>query len=247
MRGALFLRGAELGTDHSPSPHVLLLHAGGGMETYNAHAMHDRVFNPAESHRLEDPERLRFMPPAEVVAALELAPGMTVADVGAGTGYFALPVAQATSPGGRVFAVDVQREMLTRLDNKLRQLGASGNISLVEGDATDTTLPDASCDRVLIANVWHELGDPEGALREFARVLRAKGRLVLLDWRADVPARSKNAPRAESDPPGPPAEHRIAVAEVAAMLGGNGWNVLSQRNVGGYSYLVVAERANGVR
>ncbi len=204
--------------------------------------MHDRMFNAAESHRLDDPERLRFMPPTEVVNALELAPGMTVADIGAGTGYFALPVARAILPNGRVFAVDVQREMLTRLDAKLRQAGASGNISLVEGDATGTTLPDATCDRVLIANVWHELPDHTAALREFARILRPDGRLAILDWRADVPARSKAKPRTENDPPGPPTEHRISADDVASMLRAEDWTVLSTNNVGDYSYLVIATR-----
>lgn len=204
--------------------------------------MHDRMFNTAESHRLDDPERLRFMPPTEVVNSLELAPGMTVADIGAGTGYFALPVARAISPGGRLFAVDVQREMLTRLDAKLRQIGASGNISLVEGDATGTALPDAGCDRVLIANVWHELPDHAGALCEFARILRPGGRLAILDWRTDVPARSKAVPRREGDPPGPPAEHRISRDEVANTLRASDWDVLSQQNVGEYSYLVIARR-----
>lgn len=210
--------------------------------TYNSDAMHDRMFNAAESHRLDDPERLRFMPPAEIVNALELAPGMTVADIGAGTGYFALPVARAILPNGRVFAVDVQREMLTRLDARLRQAGASGNISLVEGDATGTTLPDASCDRVLIANVWHELPNHPAALHEFARILRREGRVAILDWRADVPARSKSAPRTESDPPGPPAEHRIPADEVAKRLRADGWTVLSRDNVGEYSYLITATR-----
>ncbi len=204
--------------------------------------MHDRMFNPAESHRLEDPERARFLPPAEVVSALELAPGMVIADIGAGTGYFAVPIAQAILPGGRLFAVDVQKEMLMRLDARLRQVGASGNISLVEGDAAGTTLPDTSCDRILIANVWHELPDHAAALTEFARILRPNGRLAILDWRADVPARSKSAPRTESDPPGPPAEHRISAEEVARSLETAGWRVLSQRNVGQYSYLVIAIR-----
>jgi ubiquinone/menaquinone biosynthesis C-methylase UbiE len=204
--------------------------------------MHNRMFNPAESHRLEDPERLRFLPPTEVVAALELAPGMTVADIGAGTGYFALPVAQAILPGGRVFAVDAQREMLMRLDAKLRQIGASGNISLVAGEATNTTLPDASCDRILIANVWHELPDTAATLHEFARILRPNGRLALLDWRADVPSRPESRPRQDDDPPGPPREHRVSSADVANTLRTNGWKVLSQANVGEYSYLVIATR-----
>jgi ubiquinone/menaquinone biosynthesis C-methylase UbiE len=206
--------------------------------------MHDRLFDPAQSHRLESPDRLAFMPPTEVIAALDLAPGITVADIGAGTGYFAIPVAQAIAPGGRVFAVDVQREMLMRLDAKLRQLGASGNISLVEGDAISTSLPEASCDRVLVANVWHELPNHSLALHEFARILRPAGRVIILDWRTDVPARSKSAPRTDTDPPGPPGEHRISSDQVAATLTACGWHVLTQGSAGQYSYILTAEFIN---
>lgn len=204
--------------------------------------MHDRRFNPAEAHRLEDPERLIFMPPDDVVACLEMAPGMTVADVGAGTGYFTIPIAKAVQPGGRVYAVDAQTEMLRLLDAKLGAPSAPDNIVLVEGEAADTRLPQSACDRVLIANVWHELDDHDGVLREAARILKPEGRVAILDWRADVPARSHGAPRAEGDPPGPPQEHRIPETAVAEGLRNAGWRVITRANVGQYSYIVIAER-----
>jgi predicted methyltransferase len=72
----------------------------------------DRLFNPREAHRLEDPERRLCMPPADVLAALNIRAGIRVADIGAGTGYFGIPIAQSVGPGGKVFAIDVQLEML---------------------------------------------------------------------------------------------------------------------------------------
>src|SRR5689334_18193385 len=98
-----------------------------------------KLFDPASAHKLEDPERLTWMPPDEVVALLGISRGIDVADIGAGTGYFALPIAVAAAPG-RVFAVDLQPEMLKLLDQKLGAPEAPDNIQLVEGDASATTL-----------------------------------------------------------------------------------------------------------
>jgi SAM-dependent methyltransferase len=74
-------------------------------------AEHERLFRPERAHKLDDPERLKWLPPEVVVRQLAH-PGLRVADVGAGSGYFALPLAPAVPPGGRVFAVDLQPEML---------------------------------------------------------------------------------------------------------------------------------------
>ena len=93
--------------------------------------MHDRVFKHTEAHKLEDPERLRWLPPAEVISHLRLLPGMKIADIGAGTGYFSIPIARAVGDGGRVLAADLQPEMLELLHQKLSQEDALGNIELV--------------------------------------------------------------------------------------------------------------------
>ena len=70
--------------------------------------MHDRRFNSSLANRLDDPDRLLWLPPHEVIAALGIQPGDVVADIGAGTGYFALPLARAVGPKGKVCAVDAQ-------------------------------------------------------------------------------------------------------------------------------------------
>ncbi len=191
--------------------------------------MHDRRFNPAEAHKLEDPERLKFMPPGEVLSFMDLKPGMRVADIGAGTGYFTLPMAEAVAPDGKVMAVDVSHEMLMKLGAKIAN--HHYRVFLFEGDASRTGLPDDSCDRVLIANVWHELDDQVAALREAERILRENGNLVIVDWRPNV-----------TRPPGPPLEHRIAPEQVATTFAANGWTVEQSANVGEYSYVVVAHR-----
>lgn len=197
-----------------------------------AHGHHHshKLFDPASAHKLEDPERLTWMPPDEVVALLGISSGTDVADIGAGTGYFALPIAVAAAPG-RVFAVDLQPEMLKLLDEKLGAPGAPDNIHLVVGDAAATTLAESSVHVALLANMWHEIDEHAPVLNEVARILRPGGRMAILDWRPDV-----------DRPPGPPLEHRIAAAAVAFAVEQSDWRVTTNRNVGTYSHLVIAER-----
>ncbi|HXJ19985.1 MAG TPA: class I SAM-dependent methyltransferase [Polyangia bacterium] len=189
---------------------------------------HDRLFRPHHAHKLDDPERQKWLPPDVVVRRLAR-PGLRVADVGAGTGYFALPLARAVLPGGRVFAIDMQPEMLQLLPPRVP---SDGSVVLVEGEATRTTLPNASVDVVLLANVWHELDDRGAALSEASRILVPEGRIAVLDWREDV-----------GEPVGPPLEHRIPAAEVARTLEQERWRIDSSDAVGSYHYLIVAASA----
>jgi len=191
--------------------------------------MHSRVFDPSQVHRLEAPERLQWMPPGEVLGCLQLSPGMTVADIGAGTGYFAIPLARAIAPSGRVFAVDLQPELLDVLRGKLSQPDAPTNIAALQGTASATGLAGGRCDLVFAANVWHELDDYPAAFAELKRILKPGARIVVLDWRPDV-----------ERPPGPPLEHRLSPHEVQRFFEDHGKRVDAVRNVGQYSYLILA-------
>ena len=177
--------------------------------------MNERTFSASDAHKLEDPERLTWLPPKEIIGSLELKPGMTVADIGAGTGYWALPIAKAIGSDGKVYAVDFQTGMLDLLGKKLLEPNAPVNVSPVHGLATHTTLPSSCVDLVFMASLWHELDDHALVLKEAARLLGKDGRLAILDWRTNV-----------SFPPGPPIEHRVASSAVAETLRSNGWNVL---------------------
>lgn len=193
-----------------------------------AMAERERMFRHESAHKLDDPERQKWLPVEPVLQQLALRPGMRVADVGAGTGYFAIPMARAVTPNGEVIAVDVQPQMLERLRARVE---AGLPITLVEADAARTTLAAASVDVVFLANVWHEIDDRPAALGEAARVLRPGGKVAILDWRTDV-----------ERPPGPPIDHRISADDAAAELGREGWLVEAPERVGTYSYLVVAAR-----
>jgi ubiquinone/menaquinone biosynthesis C-methylase UbiE len=193
--------------------------------------MNERTFNPAGIARLEDPERLVWLPQQEVIDTLAVRPGMTIADIGAGTGYFAIPFGRAAGPSGRVHAVDFQSEMLEFLKGKLGDPEAPANIEPAGGSAEQTGLPDASCDVAFLGMVWHELDGHTAVLAEMERILRPGGRLAILDWRTDV-----------TRPPGPPMEHRIAVARTENMLRSDDWTGIASANIGLYSYVTLAGR-----
>jgi len=188
----------------------------------------ERTFRAADAAKLDDPARLVYLSPEEASAQVGLREGMRVVDVGAGTGFFAIPFARRVGAGGRVFAVDMQPEMLELLRARLTD-EERARIELVEGSAARTGLDDGSCDLVWMAKVWHELDEREAVLAEAARVLRDKGRIAILDWRPGA-----------SRPPGPPDEHRVALADVVSLLTSEGWQVERASDFGSYSYLVVA-------
>lgn len=193
--------------------------------------MKERRFQASQAHRLESPERLAWLPPAQVVAAAGAHPGDVIADIGAGTGYFALPLAQVAGPQGLVYAVDAQQEMLDLLTQKLHAPG-SGNIHLAQAEADATGLHDHCCTLAFLANVWHEFDDRALVLREVRRILRPGGRIAIVDWRPDVEREA-----------GPPLEHRIPVDRTQRELAAMGFATLSDALVGKYHWLVLAELA----
>ncbi len=166
------------------------------------------------------------MPVDEILSYLPLHADATVADIGAGTGYFAIPLAQRVQ---RVLAVDVQPEMLELLRKKLSQPGLPRNIECIEGSAAGTSLNSSTCDAAFLANVWHEIEDTGAVLNEVRRILKPDGIVGILDWRPDV-----------DRPPGPPLDHRVAPGTVAKTLTAAGWAPNVVQNVGRYSYMVVA-------
>ena len=192
--------------------------------------MHDKRFPASQAERLDNPERLLWLPPADVIGALAVQIGETIADVGAGTGYFSLPLSIAVGAAGKVYAVDGQSEMLAWLKGKLDTAEFS-NIELVHAEAEQSGLRASSCDLFFLANLWHEIEDRDAVLLEAQRVLKIGGRIAILDWRTDV------EPVA-----GPPLAHRIAPADALREMQLAGFEQLMSVEVGRYSWLVRGEK-----
>ena len=135
---------------------------------------------------LEREEREREERTDLLVRALQLKPGMVVADIGAGTGYLARRMAAAVVPGGKVLAVDVQPEMLSLLQSMVRQTGLT-QIEPSLGTEVDVRLPASSIDLAIMVDVYHELAFPYEVMASIIRALKPGGQLVFVEYRAEDP------------------------------------------------------------
>ncbi len=128
--------------------------------------------------RLEGPERLAAVPRDEILPRMLLGPTQTVVDLGAGSGYFSLPIAEKVR---RVISVDLEPKMIEVLRQRIR-LARIPNIVLVRAEITHIPLADDSVDHVLAAFVYHEVNRPARLMFESSRVLRPGGMLTVVDF-----------------------------------------------------------------
>lgn len=135
---------------------------------------------------LERPERESEEHLTQLVDSLKLAPGMVVADIGAGSGVISLKLAAKVGPTGTVLAVDIQEEMLSVLSKRLKQLKVT-NVKPVHGTVKSPNLKAASVDLALMVDVYHEFNYPYEMLREIAKALKPGGRVVFVEYRKEDP------------------------------------------------------------
>lgn len=154
---------------------------------------------------LERSDREQEEQPEKALDTLNLKSGMVVADVGAGTGYYSIRIAKRVGPTGRVFANDIQPEMLQRLRENAA-LQKLTNIETVLGTVSNPKLPPATMDLVILVDVYHEFSRPQRMLDRIRESLKPDGRLVLLEFRKEDP----------SVPIRP--EHKMSLSEVKAEV-----------------------------
>jgi ubiquinone/menaquinone biosynthesis C-methylase UbiE len=135
---------------------------------------------------LERPERQEEERPDLLMKALKLKPGMKVADIGAGTGYFTWRMAKQIAPNGSVYAVEIQQEMLDLLATNMPARGVT-NFHSVLGTIADTRLPTNQIDLVLMVDVYHEFDHPYEMLDSIWRSLKPNGEVVFVEYRAEDP------------------------------------------------------------
>lgn len=145
-----------------------------------------RVMGWQGAQWLEREEREREERGDLLLRELALKPGMDVMDVGAGTGYYARRIAALVGPNGKVYAIDVQPEMVEMLNDLARRPGL-GNIKPVLGSEKSVTLADGVADLAIMVDVYHELEFPSEMLASITRALRPGGRVVFVEYRAEDP------------------------------------------------------------
>jgi len=116
-------------------------------------------------------------PPKRFVEKLSLTPEMTVVDFGCGPGFFTVELAKHA---GRVVGVDLQADMLKKARRKTEKAGVQ-NVEFLQSDGASLQLPDASVDLIMLYTVFHEIADPDAAIKEFHRILKPSGRLVIVE------------------------------------------------------------------
>lgn len=178
--------------------------------------------------RLESPERAAWQRPDELVAALRLAPGATVADVGSGPGYFTLRLARAVGPSGTVYGLDVDARLTGLLVSRARDAGLD-NVTPVL-DPGGQPLPPRPCDLILLVNAFHHFPDGPAALRRLAGALAPAGRLALVDFHeGDLPV-------------GPPPGHKVTRAQIDAAVAAAGLEVLEELRLLPYQHFLLLAR-----
>lgn len=117
---------------------------------------------------------------------LRIQPGWTICDLGSGNGYHTLIMAEKTGEKGAILAVDIQQQMLDMLNARASGRGVK-NIKTILGEPWDPKLPPASCDMILLVDVYHEFGNPEEMLRAMHAALKPKGLIALVEFRSEDP------------------------------------------------------------
>jgi ubiquinone/menaquinone biosynthesis C-methylase UbiE len=136
---------------------------------------------------LDRAERIEEEEPDIALDAITIAPGSTVADVGAGSGYMTVKMARRVGPSGKVYANDIQPQMLAMLRERLAKEQIT-NVETIQGADDDPKLPSGSLDLILMVDVYHEFQQPQKMLQRMRESLKPGARLVLLEYRKEDPS-----------------------------------------------------------
>lgn len=146
-----------------------------------------QVMGPAGIGWLERDEREQEEQTAKAIEAMDIAPGQTVVDLGAGSGYFTFRIAPRVGPRGKVIAVDIEEVMLKSIRERAAREKIA-NVETVRSTADDPRLKPGSADLVFMVDVYHELEFPREVMQKVRSALRPNGRVILIEYREENPA-----------------------------------------------------------
>ncbi len=175
---------------------------------------------------LENPQRDAEQKPDEVVAALNLKEGETVADIGAGSGYFSFRFAAELGDAGRVYAVDVSSDMILHMNRRIRDLKLK-NVVTILSVQDDPLLADESIDHFFICNTWHHIPNQSQYLELMKKMLKPGGRITVVDYfKKELPV-------------GPPPQMKIAREDVIEQMKSGGFTLSQEHTFLPYQYFLV--------
>jgi ubiquinone/menaquinone biosynthesis C-methylase UbiE len=189
-------------------------------------AQHARPFPPENLGLLEGPDRDAYQRPDQVMDALQIGEGSVVADIGAGGGWFTVRLARQVGPNGKVYAEDVQHQMIGAIDRRLEREGLT-NVETVLGNQIDARLPPASLDAVLVVDAYGELQQPVMLLKNLARSLKPEGLIGIVNYKKD------------GGGPGPDMEYRVDPEKVLADAKAAGLEFRKRETFLRYQYMLI--------
>lgn len=210
--------GADEGPRHEP--------AKGG---HHGGPLVHRFDDPARwAKEFDDPARDAWQKPAELMKVMQVQPGMTVVDLGAGTGYLLPHLCRTVGAKGKVMALDIEASMVRYMEERIgREKLACANAKKVALD--DPQLTEASVDRIVILDTWHHVADRVAYAKKLLRSLALGGAIYIIDFTKDAPH-------------GPPKHHRLTPQQVVAELTQAGLFAESIRSTLPDQYVIVARR-----
>ncbi|MBM7573257.1 class I SAM-dependent methyltransferase [Aquibacillus albus] len=143
--------------------------------------MSGKKFNPNKAHKLISEERKALLPPEKMIEYLDIGSSDIVADLGAGNGYFTIPIAKSTND--TVYAVDIEPKMLDMFKENAAKENID-NIHYVESDLVKIKLDDESVNKAIVSMVIHEVSSIDDTLNEIKRILKPGGQILLIEWKA---------------------------------------------------------------
>jgi protein-L-isoaspartate O-methyltransferase len=172
--------------------------------------------------------------PDDMLDSLKIKPGDVVADVGAGVGYTSARISKRVGPKGKVYATDVQPQMIKMLRENMKSAGIT-NVVPILCTPTDQKLPEDAVDMAILIDVYHECSDPEATLAGLRKALKPGGRLVLVEFRAEDP-----------DVPIKP-EHKMTVDQVKKEIEPKGFAFKEVREFLPWQHVIVFESTRAAK
>lgn len=190
---------------------------------------HDRLFPPEDLGSLEGADRAAWQQPERVMDALGITDGATVADLGAGGGWFTVRLARRVGPNGRAYAEDIQTQMIESIARHVRREGLS-NVETILGTTDDPKLPQ-ELNAVLIVGTYPEMTDPVTLLQRISGALKPNGLIGIVDFILD------------GGGPGPPLEERITPDQVILKAERAGFHLIAHEEFLAYQFLLISDRS----